>query len=46
MANSIVIEAFLTDPAFIDQSKAINNFLIPQSGQVGALTPKVQSFFV
>jgi len=40
-----IIEGFVIDPAFLDQSKAINGILVDESGNVGTLTPKALSYF-
>lgn len=39
------VECFLVDPAFVDQSKAINHVFNDVNGTVGSLTPKAMSFF-
>jgi hypothetical protein len=40
-----IIEGFITDAAFVDQTKPINAVLLPDAHQIGALTPKALSYF-
>lgn len=43
--HSTIIEAFIADPAFVDQSKPINGIYVDEAGKVAALTPKALSYF-
>lgn len=43
--NTVTIEGFVTDAAFIDQTKAINDILVGGAGRVASLTPTVLSYF-
>lgn len=45
MAQNMIVEGFITDLAFVDQSKAINGVLSSATGQVAALSPKALSYF-
>jgi hypothetical protein len=48
MANdtqTVTIEGFITDLAFVDRSKATSGLFTTEVGQVAAVTPKVLSYF-
>lgn len=43
--QTITIEGYVTDLAFIDKSKAVSGVFTPEVGQVATLTAKVLSYF-
>lgn len=43
--TATIVEGFIVDQAFVDQSKSINGILIDDSASVATLTPKALSYF-
>lgn len=45
MTDTIIVEGFITDQGFVDQSKTINGILISETNQAASLTTKALSYF-
>lgn len=45
MTTGILVEGFVIDQAFVDQTKAINSILVDDSVNIGSLTQKALSYF-